>query len=232
MPLSSQEPNQMPEVNALPVGRRKVMGMMGLAGLGLVASASNADAFVFGGSSAPKVTVASSSGSQRSFGIGTSSGGVDLSDLPPEWLQSQGAAVPEYARYLASLKFKNLTAKQVLEAHAKERGGVWNNLPPKQWWTRMGYTLRVVDRIAVELNSPVAEIVSAYRCPRYNARCEGAKIGSWHQANVAVDVKFPMSAYKVTATARNLRDRGLFKGGVGSYPGFTHVDTRGVNINW
>ncbi len=31
---------------------------------------------------------------------------------------------------------------------------------------------------------------------------------------------------------RNLRDRGLFKGGVGGYSGFTHIDTRGVNTNW
>jgi uncharacterized protein YcbK (DUF882 family) len=96
----------------------------------------------------------------------------------------------------------------------------------------MGYTLRVVDRIALELNSPISEILSAYRSPAYNARCAGARTGSWHQANVAVDVKFPIRASVVTATTRNLRDRGLFKGGVGSYWNFTHIDTRGQNINW
>jgi len=36
----------------------------------------------------------------------------------------------------------------------------------------------------------------------------------------------------VTSTARNLRDRGLFKGGVGGYWNFTHIDTRGENMNW
>ena len=60
----------------------------------------------------------------------------------------------------------------------------------------------------------------------------GAKSGSWHQANVAVDVKFPERASKVTAAARSLRERGLFKGGVGGYWNFTHIDTRGENVNW
>jgi len=203
-----------------------------MAGLGLVASSASASAFTFG---QPKVTVGSSTPATITTPTQSapiSSGVVDVSGLPQEWLIKQGPLVQEYARYLNTLKFKNLTTRQVIEAHAKEKGGVWNNLPPKQWWTRMGYTLRVVDRIAVELKSPVEEIVSAYRCPIYNAHCEGAKVGSWHQANVAVDVRFPMSAYKVTAVSRNLRDRGLFKGGVGSYPNFTHVDTRGTNINW
>ncbi len=38
--------------------------------------------------------------------------------------------------------------------------------------------------------------------------------------------------HTVTAVARNLRDLGLFRGGVGGYWNFTHIDTRGQNINW
>ena len=96
----------------------------------------------------------------------------------------------------------------------------------------MGYTLRVADRIAMEMNVHEVEVLSGYRSPAYNARCAGAKRGSWHQANVALDVKFPTRASRVAATARNLRDRGLFKGGVGGYWNFTHIDTRGENVNW
>ena len=96
----------------------------------------------------------------------------------------------------------------------------------------MGYTLRVIDRISSEMNEPVKEIVSAYRRPEYNSQCEGAKAHSWHQANVAVDVQFQTSPSNVTAASRSLRDRGLFKGGVGDYPTFTHIDTRGENVNW
>ena len=92
--------------------------------------------------------------------------------------------------------------------------------------------MRVADRIALEMNVHEVEVVSAYRSPAYNANCEGAKARSWHQANVAVDVKFPVRASIVTATARNLRGRGLFKGGVGGYWDFTHIDSRGENMDW
>jgi uncharacterized protein YcbK (DUF882 family) len=122
--------------------------------------------------------------------------------------------------------------QQVLESHAKAKGTIWNTLPPKAWWNRIGYTLRVVDRIAREMNVTQVEVISAYRCPAYNAHCSGARSGSWHQANIAADVKFPARASKVTATARELRDLGLFKGGVGGYWNFTHIDCRGQNINW
>lgn len=198
-----------------PTSRRGVLGTLGLATAALAVSTSPASAFILTRKKSAEAPA-----------------GVDLNSFPAEWRQLQGALLPDYSRYLAALKLKKITPQQVLDAHAKERSGVWNNLPPKQWWNRMGYTLRVVDRIALELNSPVAEILSAYRSPAYNARCAGARTGSWHQANVAVDVKFPIRASVVTATTRNLRDRGLFKGGVGSYWNFTHIDTRGQNINW
>jgi hypothetical protein len=198
-----------------PTSRRGVLGTLGLATAALAVSTSPASAFILTRKKSAEAPA-----------------GVDLNSFPAEWRQLQGALLPDYSRYLAALKLKKITPQQVLDAHAKERSGVWNNLPPKQWWNRMGYTLRVVDRIALELNSPISEILSAYRSPAYNARCAGARTGSWHQANVAVDVKFPIRASVVTATTRNLRDRGLFKGGVGSYWNFTHIDTRGQNINW
>lgn len=154
------------------------------------------------------------------------------SAYPEEWVKLQGLSLKEYINYINSLKLKNISTNLVVSAHAKQRGHVWNRLPPKNWWNRMGYTLRVVDYISAAMKVQVNDIVSAYRCPEYNARCSGAKRGSWHQANLAVDVQFDTSARNVTYAARTLRDRGLFKGGVGSYSSFTHIDTRGENVNW
>jgi hypothetical protein len=156
----------------------------------------------------------------------------NVGGFPEEWVRLQGRNLKDYTNYLNSLKLSNISAQDVIAAHAKERGSVWNTLPPREWWTRMGYTLRVIDRVSSEMRIPVKEIVSAYRKPAYNARCGGAKSHSWHQANVAVDVQFDTSARNVTCAARTLRDRGLFKGGVGSYSSFTHIDTRGENVNW
>lgn len=210
--------------------RRSVIGGLGLAGLGLLVSSTSANAFSLqkDANPAPKVIIPTQAQQSPQVDIPL----LDLSDLPEEWLQSQRAILPSYSRYLMSLRLKSISARQVIEAHAKSKGPVWNTLPPRRWWTRMGYTLRVADRVALEMNVKEVEVVSAYRSPIYNAHCEGAREGSWHQANVAVDLKFPVRPGKVAAAARNLRDRGLFKGGVGGYWNFTHIDTRGENINW
>ncbi len=223
-------PNTTPSSEETTIERRRVLGGLGLAGLGLLASSASANAFTSlkSAASTPKVTVAT----QAREIVHPENERINLTDLPADWARNQGSLLTEYTGYLWKLKLQHISPAQVIMAHAKSKGSIWNTLPPKTWWTRMGYTLRVADRIAMEMNVNEVEVISAYRCPAYNAHCDGAKSGSWHQANVAVDLKFPVSPAKVTAAARNLRDRGLFKGGVGGYWNFTHVDTRGENINW
>jgi hypothetical protein len=187
--------------------RRSMLGLLGMAGLACATGAGPAHA-------------------------AASTNRIDLTGLSPEWVRLHGQTLIEYTRYIHSLKLRFITTEQVISAHAKSKGSTWNTLPPKAWWNRMGYTLRVVDRLALHLRVPVKELVSAYRNPAYNRGCSGARSGSWHQANMAVDVVFPTRPSTVTAVARDLRDRGLFKGGIGGYGSFTHVDTRGENINW
>ena len=198
--------------------RRGALGVLSAGGLAFFGSASPAAAFFFGRSRTQQVQQAVEA--------------MDFSDLPADWVRLQGQHLHDYAGYLSGLRLKTLTPMQVIEAHAKRRGSVWNSLPPKSMWRNMAPTLKAVDRVAVELNQPVREVVSAYRSPAYNARCPGAKRGSWHQANVAVDVRFASRPSTVSAMARHLRDRGVFKGGVGRYYGFTHIDTRGTNADW
>jgi hypothetical protein len=212
------------------IHRRGVLGALGLAGLGMLASTGSASAADPGKvkTVGPKISVPTSSGTVARSAYRYEA----MPDLPEEWSARNGAAASEYLRYLTSLKMQRVSPQQVIESHAKEKGSVWNSLPPRQWWNRMGYVLRVVDRIAREMNVSEVEIISAYRSPSYNARCAGARAGSWHQANVAADVKFPVRASQVTRTARELRDLGLFRGGVGGYWNFTHIDARGQNINW
>lgn len=225
-----EDPTTNPLFETGTMDRRRVMGGLGMAGLGLLATSTRSSAAPFQGnmSGGPKVSVQT----QSRPTVRNESAQMNFSDLPSDWAGKQGSFLPEYSRYLSNLKLRAISPQQVIEAHAKCKGTTWNCLPPKTWWTRMGYTLRVVDRIALEMNVNEVEVVSAYRCPAYNALCSGAKAGSWHQANVAVDVKFPVRASKVTAAARSLRERGLFKGGVGGYWNFTHIDTRGENVNW
>ena len=217
-----------PESAAL-VSRRGVISTLGLATTALFAGSMNASAGLFGSGDGdvPVVKV------KTTTSIGTKSKpSQQIGGFDEEWVKLDGRNLNSYSAYINSLKLKNISAQDVISAHAKQRGNVWNRIPPRQWWTRMGYTLKVVDRISSAMNVPVKEIVSAYRTPAYNSLCYGAKTHSWHQSNVAIDVRFDTSARQVTTAARSLRDRGLFKGGVGSYPSFTHIDTRGTNMDW
>jgi hypothetical protein len=212
--------------------RRNLIGTLGVATAALCASTGTASAmWKWGGRNDVPVVKVKTIPSDARVGKGVAPS-KNVGGFPEEWVRLQGRNLRDYTNYLNSLKLRNISAQDVIAAHAKEHGSVWNMLPPREWWTRMGYTLRVVDRVSSEMRTPVKEIVSAYRTPAYNARCGGAKRQSWHQANVAVDVQFDTSPRNVTSAARSLRDRGLFKGGVGSYSSFTHIDTRGTNVNW
>jgi hypothetical protein len=136
----------------------------------------------------------------------------------------------EYHRYLNALKLKRISAKQVIQKHYDGKTNTFLT-PPKASWRRMGYTLRVVERVAMEIGVAKGIVVNAYKpsgscCPRDDSP-------SWHNQNIAVDfVLEGISPKKVAAIACQLRDEGLFRGGVGDNEKYTHIDARGVNINW
>lgn len=192
------------------VSRRRALGSLGAGGLALLVSTLPASAFL---------------------GFGRREK-LDFSSLPSEWVRRQGTLLDDYGDYLSRQRLKRVTPLQVIASHAKRHGSVWNTLPPKRMWGNITPTLKIIDRMALELGESVEEVVSVYRSPAYNARCAGAARGSWHKSNVAVDVVFPSRPSKVAALARSLRSKGHFKGGVGRYYGFTHVDTRGRNFDW
>lgn len=71
---------------------------------------------------------------------------------------------------------------------------------------------------------------SAYRCAVHNAQVGGAK-DSMHMRGIAADIT---TKAKSPAQLANLAETiHAFKmGGIGRYPGFTHVDVRGYNARW
>ncbi len=212
-------PDQLPSREDQPdsgllLERRRILSGLGMMGLGCLFARASTNA------SAEEVVIRAGAKDNARM------------DLPDEWLRRNPYA-GAYHRYIASLKLKSVDTVQFIASHAKIRRGVWNTLPPRDDWKRMGYVLKVVDRIAREMNVKEVEVISAYRSSAYNSRCYGAKKGSWHKENVAVDVSFA-SAWpsRVTRTARELRKLGLFNGGVGGYRSFTHIDARGYNADW
>lgn len=157
---------------------------------------------------------------------------IDTSQFPTEWVRRNGGELHAYARYLDSLRLRHIGTEEVLMAHAKQKGSLWNTLPPRSMWKNMGRTLWVADEISHRLGGSIKEITSAYRSASYNARCAGAKPNSYHKKNYALDVKYHASPYTVSRIAKSIREEGRYQGGVGRYSSFTHVDTRGYNVDW
>ncbi len=152
--------------------------------------------------------------------------------ISSDLIQVLGRQANEYAGYLQRLRLRNVTVEQIIRPHANKRGSVQNTLPPSSMWRNMRNTLKVADRIASMLGEKVHTVTSAYRSPSYNAACRGAARDSMHMRNNALDLKFSSSPGRVVEAAIALRNQGYFKGGVGRYGSFTHIDTRGENVSW
>jgi hypothetical protein len=152
--------------------------------------------------------------------------------LPQEWIRILGPQAVEYAEFLRRLNLRQIRVEQIIEPHLKKRGTVQNTIPPKRLWRSIRPTLLAADAVARRMNEPVREIISAYRSPAYNARCPGARSNSYHVQNMALDLQFSSSPRTVAKVARELRDRGLFQGGIGRYSSFTHIDTRNRRADW
>lgn len=72
-------------------------------------------------------------------------------------------------------------------------------------------------------------ISSGCRCAAHNAR-EGGKPSSQHLLGRAADIA--VSGVTALRVQEYLKDRYPNKFGIGSYDGFTHLDTRSVKARW
>jgi len=138
----------------------------------------------------------------------------------------------EYHAFLASLNLRHITPGEVITPHINKCKGISNQLPPPELWGRMATTLHVADEIRSRLGVKLRYITSAYRCPSYNRACAGSASRSQHMYNRALDLVYDCSPRTAMNEARKLRNEGVFKGGLGLYSSFIHLDTRGQNATW
>jgi len=137
-----------------------------------------------------------------------------------------------YAEFLENLNLRYLAPHEIISPHRRERNGIANVLPPRKYWRRMVPTLKMADELRHRLGVKLLYITSAYRSPEYNAECPGASPGSYHTRNLALDLVYDCPSEMVMDEARKMRAEGLFRGGLGLYKTFIHLDTRGRNANW
>ena len=108
-----------------------------------------------------------------------------------------------------------------------------NSLPPRHLWPRIARTAQILDAFRLRIGAPV-RITNAYRSAEYNKAIGGAK-ASLHVEFNALDfvVEGGSRPSHWVSTLRVMRDEEkMFKGGIGHYPSFAHLDTRGSNADW
>ena len=137
----------------------------------------------------------------------------------------------DYEVFLQGLGLRHIRPMEMIRPHYNVRGSVTICLPPREVWRNIAPTLRAADELRHRLGSRLI-VLSAYRSPAYNAACPGAATQSFHMRNMALDLAFDCSPVDVAKAAEAMRDEGLFRGGIGRYPGFTHIDTRGYKADW
>lgn len=137
----------------------------------------------------------------------------------------------DYRAFLAGLRLRHFSPEEVISYADQVRGGVRNDLPDRQLWDNLVPTLWVVDQLRAYLGAPIT-LTSIYRAPDYNRQVGGAT-GSMHLQNRAIDFQVAgVSPTEAFNRLKKMRDAGTFRGGLGKYSTFVHVDTRGNNATW
>ena len=136
-----------------------------------------------------------------------------------------------YEEFLEGLSLKHFHPSEITSQGERVRNGVKNSLPPESKWEAIVPTLWIADLARRELGFSLI-ITSAYRSPAYNDAVGGAS-RSQHLANTALDL-IPAGGKvgELYDHLMSMRKGKAFKGGIGLYNAFVHVDTRGTNATW
>jgi len=136
-----------------------------------------------------------------------------------------------FATWFKRLNLKNFSASEFTSYFEVTRRGVTNEAPPRELWENIVPVIKVVDSLRDQLGKAIV-INSSYRSEAYNKKCGGVR-NSQHRYFRALDISVAgVQPERVAALLRARRQAGEFKGGIGTYPTFVHIDCRGTNANW
>lgn len=137
-----------------------------------------------------------------------------------------------FTEYFDFHGFKHFKADEFTSYFSVHRHGATNSPPPQELWPNIIPTVKVVEALREHFGRPIV-ILSSYRSPAYNAAIDGAATKSLHMQFQALDIAVSgKTPREVFAVLSKWRAEGKFKGGLGLYNGFVHVDTRGYNATW
>ena len=134
-----------------------------------------------------------------------------------------------FQRLLDKWGVKNFTAREFFYRGASDERLQLNTDPPAELWPNMEQTAKVLDEARRRLKAPI-RLTSIFRSEAYNRRIGGVRNSSHRLFNAADCVtEHPAKLYLLLM---DMRREGLFKGGLGLYRSFVHLDTRGHNATW
>ena len=136
----------------------------------------------------------------------------------------------KYYKFLKGLRLRHFSPEEIIAQSERVKDDVTNTLPPPNLWHAIVPTLWVADQLRRHLGYPLI-ITSAYRSKEYNKKCGGA-VHSQHKNNTALDLIPRVTPTEAFNALKKMRDAGTFRGGLGLYKSFVHIDTRGRNATW
>jgi hypothetical protein len=137
-------------------------------------------------------------------------------------------AKADFQKLLDDAGVRYFTADEVFYRGARDAKLQLNSDPPRSLWPSLLAVTKVADEARHRIGRPL-RINSAYRNAAYNRAIGGAS-ASIHMRGGALDLSgSPATLHKILT---QMRREGLFRGGIGKYRTFVHVDVRGKNADW
>lgn len=136
----------------------------------------------------------------------------------------------DFQQFLDRNNIEFFTAREVLFLGNSNTWLKLNTTPEPTLWPNILPALAAADELRRRLGRPI-QILSAYRNLPYNRAIGGAR-ASQHTQFRALDLTAKVPIPELARLARQIRAEKLFTGGLGTYPGFIHIDSRRANADW
>lgn len=139
---------------------------------------------------------------------------------------------PTLTQAIRDAGIRNFTADEFLYLGAAHWAGtVRNEAPPADLLCNLLAVGREADKLRDDCGFPLL-IISAYRCPDYNAAVGGEE-RSWHLRAAALDItpQDPANIGDLIEIATDRANTPAFFGGLGTYSTFVHIDI-GPHRRW
>ncbi|MCI0600869.1 MAG: D-Ala-D-Ala carboxypeptidase family metallohydrolase [Beijerinckiaceae bacterium] len=168
------------------------------------------------------------------WGFATPEEGDEPDDIgPPSTVTAAGSDFEQFFRE----SLPNYTAfapSDFLVKGGSHKANGLNTDPPRKLWPNVLPLAKLLAAFKARMGNKRITFNSVYRSPDYNKSLRGSAKKSQHMQFRAADIVVHGAGGPSdwALELKRMRSQGEFKGGIGIYRSFVHVDTRGVIADW